>query len=304
MMVFKMLSAGRHAEAIQLLNKIKEILLEGDAINKQDEIGWTVLFYAVHRGDKAVVEMLIEAGANLLILDIIGQTAFHKAAMTSTNGNIIDLFLKSGVAIDIPDAKGKTALMHAIINRNERMADYLLMKGASVNCTDNKGRSSLHHAAATDNTDLLQKLVSAGANIQQVNQQGENALYCASESGKMKMVKALISLGINPTLRDEEGNNKILCRLERRKQYCLTTDELKNYEEITRLVSEYVEKYTQLNAQLPKASWQPDSVKQVGVTGTSLQSSGSQKSAAEVKIDPSAQQDMLKETDKLQIERS
>lgn len=93
---------------------IVEYLLEkGANIDKQNNIGFTILITACFKYDYNGAKYFIEHGANLDIKDIDGYTALMVACQ---NGDIqiVRLLVNSGADIDIKDGQGHNALDHAI----------------------------------------------------------------------------------------------------------------------------------------------------------------------------------------------
>lgn len=64
------------------LETLKALLAANkSALNSRDESGCSALHFAADRGQAAVVQLLVEAGANLNAADADGQTALHYGAM-------------------------------------------------------------------------------------------------------------------------------------------------------------------------------------------------------------------------------
>ena len=89
-------------------------------------------------------------------------TDYHRAAAAGHTDSI-DLFLSSGMAVDAPDANGRTALLIASAAGRGDVCQKLLSLGASPAVIDSDSRTPLIHAAATGNTELMEALLQAGA---------------------------------------------------------------------------------------------------------------------------------------------
>nr|XP_027207185.1 ankyrin repeat and BTB/POZ domain-containing protein 2-like [Penaeus vannamei] len=142
-LAFKMLSCGRYdlvPHALQLLPATK--------VNTVNEYGLTPLMLACIRGDEPMVNMLLDAGA-----DVDAETPPTGPAYLMAN----------------PETQHWTALTYAAIHGHINLAKTLLEKNANVEggarlaeekCTE----TPLQVAAAAGNTEMMALLLSYGAN--------------------------------------------------------------------------------------------------------------------------------------------
>jgi ankyrin repeat protein len=83
----------------------------------EDDMQLTALHYAAWTGGSLkVIQMLLEAEADVKALDSLGRTALHYAVGGGAPTEILQLFLDSGIKVNVQDALGKTALDTAIEN--------------------------------------------------------------------------------------------------------------------------------------------------------------------------------------------
>lgn len=61
------------------LDAVASAIFKSNNLEIEDEIGWTPLFYGVARGDARMVQLLLDAGANPMHLDLAGWSAFMHA---------------------------------------------------------------------------------------------------------------------------------------------------------------------------------------------------------------------------------
>ena len=113
-------------------------------------------------GHTAIVEQLLENGADPNASDPVGRTALHYAARRP---KVIAVLLKAGANPNVKDVFGNTPLHLAVVNR-ESVA-LLLEAGASPNQTNLTGSSPFDRAVRMgsnrSNLEVIRMLSSAGA---------------------------------------------------------------------------------------------------------------------------------------------
>jgi Ankyrin repeats (3 copies) len=105
---------GRHGVAISGKWRAREdaaAALEGEEINvdAKDSSSQTPLSWAAQRGYRAVVQLLLEKGADIMAKECNGWTTLHRAA---ANGHkeIVQLLLEKGADIEAKNSNGWTAV--------------------------------------------------------------------------------------------------------------------------------------------------------------------------------------------------
>lgn len=105
-----------------------------------------MLTEAVARGIKAMVWLLLEAGADPNASDGHGKTALMKAAAMG-NEAMVWLLLEAGASPNASDRHGETALMKADVKENPVMVLLLRGKATSEKAKNANGSGLLPHAA-------------------------------------------------------------------------------------------------------------------------------------------------------------
>lgn len=107
------------------------------------QIQKTMLFWAAESGHEAVVQLLLQKGADIEVTDDSGQTPLFQAA---ENGHeaVVRLLLKKGADIEATDDSDQTALLRAAKNGHEAVVQVLLKNGANMELMNRQGECLLH----------------------------------------------------------------------------------------------------------------------------------------------------------------
>uniref|UniRef100_A0AAY4EFG9 Peptidase A2 domain-containing protein n=2 Tax=Denticeps clupeoides TaxID=299321 RepID=A0AAY4EFG9_9TELE len=116
-------------------------------LNSRDERGFTPLMWAAAFGEIAVVEMLLESGADPTILARERESALTLAS-SGGYADIVAILLKHGVDINSYDWNGGTPLLNAVRGNHVRCVDTLLVGGADLTFEADSGYSPMDLAVA------------------------------------------------------------------------------------------------------------------------------------------------------------
>ena len=192
-------------------NKIEELstIINPQNINilyNQDILYTTPLELACIYNKFDIVKLLIEKGANINILNNIGQTVLFTACLNN-NFQIVNILIKKGININIIDTiDGGTALFYACMYKgdnkttNLNIVKLLIKYSADVNQLDHKGESALFYACVNGNINIIQFLIEQNANINIIDSTGKTALFYAIENNHEKIVELLLKNGANITI--------------------------------------------------------------------------------------------------------
>ncbi len=219
------------------VSKVKMLLDENPQLVHQVDAGFTPLIRAVARGQKAIVELLIDRGAK--INEQVGESEAYfvessplQAAVFYGYKDIAELLISKGADVSFRDTIGKTpvyAALNGIGDKREILA-LLISKGASVNgkiqsegtcpkgalCDGLRhgGWTPLHLAVSRNDKESVALLISAGAHINEKDEAGDTPLYLSRSWPEGKEVtELLIEKGAGVDVKNNSGETPLLFAL-------------------------------------------------------------------------------------------
>lgn len=179
-------------------NFVKLIAGEID-LNQRNSYGETAFFYAVRARFNRFALALIEAGADVNILNSSGEHAIHKAAKNDTVV-IINRLLDKGVPVNSLAGSYLWSPLHYAVRhgRLNSIKRLLAEKDIGVNIKNNRGRTALHIAVINGSAPVVTLLlVHHRTNVNQVDNYNNTALNLAQEFGYSEIEKLLMEAGAN-----------------------------------------------------------------------------------------------------------
>nr|XP_036214254.1 protein TANC1 isoform X1 [Bactrocera oleae] len=169
-----------------------------DARNKQD---FTALWLAVKEGHWAVVEKLIQNGADIDEPVTIARKTPLMIAAEEGHIELLELLIERGAALEAQDEEGFTALSWASLRGRQPAAKCLIERGCNRNHADNKGRTPLDLAAYQGSAALVLYLLEQGANIEHIDVNGMRPLDRAIACRNIQVVQVFLRRGakLGPT---------------------------------------------------------------------------------------------------------
>lgn len=200
------------------------MLREGADVNLRDNYGQTALMYCAASCESPVmIHTLVDAGAEINARDNSRRTAiFYAAGNESAEPAriITERLTKAGKNIrTIRDSEGLTALMYAAeTSTNPEIIRIFIEAGSDVNARDKDGTTALMLAAAKNvRPEILYSLIDAGADINAQNSAGNTALILAAKfhiyhailEGKLRIksqnLKILLDAGADTAMKNSAG---------------------------------------------------------------------------------------------------
>ena len=193
-------------------------------VNQTAPDGATALHWAVHRDDVRLVDLLIEAGANVAAANRYGVQPISLAAENG-NAEILEALLDAGADPNAALPEGETVLMTAARTGDADAVRLLLVRGADPNARDSfRGQTALMWAAARNNAAAIHALAELGADVRAKTASDERpptgsrmfyaapptgftAVMFAARGGHVDAVRVLLEAGagVNDTLSDGQS---------------------------------------------------------------------------------------------------
>ncbi|XP_059028046.1 nuclear factor NF-kappa-B p105 subunit isoform X2 [Mustela lutreola] len=197
-----------HAQLVRDLLEVTSGLISDDIINMRNDLYQTPLHLAVITKQEAVVEDLLRAGADLSLLDRLGNSVLHLAAKEGQD-KILSILLKhkkAALLMDHPNGEGLNAIHIAVMSNSLPCLLLLVAAGADVNAQERKsGRTALHLAVERDNISLAGCLLLEGeAHVDSTTYDGTTALHIAAGRGSTRLAALLKAAGADPLVQNFE----------------------------------------------------------------------------------------------------
>ncbi|MEW6349022.1 MAG: ankyrin repeat domain-containing protein [Thermodesulfobacteriota bacterium] len=176
---------------------VAKALVDGGAdINATDKRGTSILMQEVRKGNGETVELLLRYGADCNIRDKGGDYAL-KIALRNGDRELASLLGRHGATSDEPPLVLASYL--GIAGEVER----LLRQGADVNTADKfYGRTALMWAAEQGNEKVVGLLLDKGADVNAKSPEGWTALMSAAMGGDPEVVRRLLDKGADVQAED------------------------------------------------------------------------------------------------------
>jgi ankyrin repeat protein len=199
------------------MQMIRTILDSGVDPNLQDDLGQNALMYALLRycniqQKKAMVELLLEKGADVGMVNKAGEGVLFFAP----NMEIIQLLINRGADPTIEDNNGSTALLSQISSFNHPDIQTLMDKvrlfltlGLNPNIKDVKfaDMTPLIYATIFEIERTVRDLLDYGADPNIADEDGHTALMYAISRGNENIALLLLERGADQTVEDNKGNS-------------------------------------------------------------------------------------------------
>ncbi|XP_046337771.2 ankyrin repeat domain-containing protein 17-like [Haliotis rufescens] len=173
--------------------------------------GWkkmTPAMTAAERGHKEVVELLVNEGANVTLVNKKGDNLLHSA---SRGGNVeVVKFVLSldMVSINSRGWKNMTPAMTAAVKGHKEVVELLVSKGADVSLLDKGNNNLLHLACRGGNVEVVKFVLSQGTlSINSRGWEKMTPVITAADKGHKEVVELLVNEGADVTLVNKKGDN-------------------------------------------------------------------------------------------------
>jgi len=201
--IFELIKKGRYDDAIDMIDVV--VKNNTQLINQRDQYGNTLLYYAVLRNQRRLVEIILKFNANIDLLDSDGLHLLHypvkygyqsiiELLVTYANNNIsLDL-------INMEDRSGLTIIFYAVKVKNYIAFNFLLNQQINLNFLTKKNIAIIHYLIIKKENTLLDILLKKPLDINLFGIDGESPLHLACNLKNIFAINLLIELGANINL--------------------------------------------------------------------------------------------------------
>jgi hypothetical protein len=157
--------------------------------SRQEDNG-DALYYASLLGLQTVVQMLLDAGA-----DVNAQGGMYGSALQAASAGgyekVVQMLLDAGADVNAQGGWFSVALQTASLYGHEKVVQMLLAAGADVNAQGGVYGSALQAASFNGHEKVVQMLLAAGADVNAQGGEYGSALQAASAGGHDKVMQML-----------------------------------------------------------------------------------------------------------------
>ncbi|KAG7469244.1 hypothetical protein MATL_G00126830 [Megalops atlanticus] len=180
---------------------VQALLQAGSDPGALDRNGQTAAHLCCEHGLGACLQLVLShhsPSACLEVRNYEGLTPLHLAVQNG-NKELVRLLLDSGANIDAVDIKsGRSPLIHAVENNNMEMINFLIENGCNVNAQSYSGNTALHSACGRGQVEAVRILLRNGADSSLKNYHNDTALMVAKNKKVTDVLRGKGSRSQNP----------------------------------------------------------------------------------------------------------
>ena len=197
-------TALMHAAASGTVAIMQALVDAGADVNARNSRAATALHWAV--GDEAKVKLLLLNGAAVNAKTVEGRTPLYAAATMPAGAFSVRHLLEAGADVNAATLVGATPLFPAV-NVSAEMTRLLLDRGADANRATLSGVTPIMF---TRDAAIVQLLVAHGADVKTRSKVGETALMDAAARGDLAAVRLLLERGADVNAVDHRGYTALI----------------------------------------------------------------------------------------------
>jgi len=166
------------------------------------------LYLAIRYGDRKAVEALIKLGAYI----DVGPADTHNIlqyALSLKDDDISRLLVEAGANLNLVDPLDKTPLEVSVASGSDEIAALLVRKGAAPREINGASYPKIHDSLALGMRALSSALLASGADVNELDQSGRSPMSIAFEKQDLSAVILLLRNGANPNYVGRNGKTLV-----------------------------------------------------------------------------------------------
>ena len=184
----------------------KLLLKAGAAVSGEYRDGQSLLHVAAARGYAAIIELLVQAGANVQALDATGNTPLDSAVLHDQPFAVAALLRDRASATYVHPLDGRGALHEACMRGYVDMLRPLIDAGADPTARDRFGQTPLDIALAYKNGNVVAALLHSGQKLKESQQIAEETMESATLRGQTEIARILLDNGFDVNKPSAKGS--------------------------------------------------------------------------------------------------
>jgi hypothetical protein len=154
------------------------------------------LHFATKLNQKDIAEYLISKGADINVNES-SHLDFTPVTWAIRNGNkeMVEMFLNNGANLQYRTWLGESYLHFAALFDRKELAEFLIEQGIDINTAKNGGLTPMHIAVVAGNIDIVKCLIQKGANLELKSKDGGTPLHFAEAARKDEIADFLRQSG-------------------------------------------------------------------------------------------------------------
>ncbi|XP_067653188.1 serine/threonine-protein phosphatase 6 regulatory ankyrin repeat subunit A-like [Haliotis asinina] len=163
---------------------------------------------AAVEGHSALLELLVEKGANLTLLDDEDNNILHVACMEGSLEIVKYIHSQKIIDIESRGGNGTTPLMSAALFGKKDVFCFLMKVGADISKEDDDGENTLHMSCQGGNVDIVENVLKHNVlYINSTDDKGITPLLLAAGYGNKAVFHMLIERGADALTKDSRNRN-------------------------------------------------------------------------------------------------
>nr|CAD7398639.1 unnamed protein product [Timema cristinae] len=206
--VLHLSSSSGHLTVVQIL------VQAGAQLDVLDRAQNTPLMLAVLEGKNEVVNFLIKAGASVMLKGMGGMTALHLATKSGNQQACQHILAIPNLPRDFIDTKddgGWTPLVWAAEHSHAHIVEYLLSKRANPFVRDAEQNIALHWSAFSGCAEITELLLNLGSDPNSTNLYGDTPLHIGARQNMYDCVLLLLARRARVDLKNTAGELALDC---------------------------------------------------------------------------------------------